>query len=90
MRTYCIAQGTLLRALWSPQWEGNLKKKGYLCMCVEKEIATHSSILHENPMGGGAWRAIVPGVSRSATNEVTEHIDIADSLCYAGETNTTL
>ena len=26
MRTYCIAQGTLLSALWWPKWEGNPKK----------------------------------------------------------------
>ena len=28
MRTYCIAQGTLLGALWWPKSEGNLKKVG--------------------------------------------------------------
>ena len=30
MRTYCIAQGTLLSALWGPTWEGNPKKRGYM------------------------------------------------------------
>ena len=30
MRTYCIAQGTLLSDLWWPKWEGNLKKRGYM------------------------------------------------------------
>ena len=25
MRTYCIAQGTQLNALWWPEWEGNPK-----------------------------------------------------------------
>ena len=30
MRTYCIAQGTLLSALWWPKWKGNLKNKGYM------------------------------------------------------------
>ena len=30
MRTYCIAQGTLLSALWWPKWEGNPKKRGYI------------------------------------------------------------
>ena len=24
MKTYCIEQGTLLSALWGPQWEGNI------------------------------------------------------------------
>ena len=30
MRTYYIAQGTLLSALWWPKWEGSLKKRGCL------------------------------------------------------------
>ena len=30
MRTYCIAMGILLGALWWPKWEGNLKKSGYM------------------------------------------------------------
>ena len=30
MRIYCIAQGTLLTALWWPKWEGNPKKRGYM------------------------------------------------------------
>ena len=29
MRTYCIAQGTLLNALWWPKWERNTKKRRY-------------------------------------------------------------
>ena len=29
MRAYCIAQATLLNALWCPKWEGNPKKRGY-------------------------------------------------------------
>ena len=29
-RTYCIARGTLLNALWWPKWEGNPKKRGYM------------------------------------------------------------
>ena len=28
MRTDCIAQGTLLRALWWPNWEENPKQEG--------------------------------------------------------------
>ena len=32
MRTFCIAQGTLLNVLWWPKWEGNPKKRGYLCI----------------------------------------------------------
>ena len=34
MVTYCIAQGTLLNALWQPEWEGNPKEGGYVCVCV--------------------------------------------------------
>ena len=30
MRTYCIAQGTLLGALWRHKWEGNPKMRGYM------------------------------------------------------------
>ena len=30
MRTYCIAQGTLLGALCWLKWEGNLKKREYM------------------------------------------------------------
>ena len=30
MKTYCIAQGTLLRVLWSPKQGGNPKKKRYM------------------------------------------------------------
>ena len=37
---------------------------------LEKEMATHSSILQyclENPMDGGAWQAMVPRVAKSGT-----------------------
>ena len=35
---------------------------------LEKEMATHSSILAwKNPMDGGSWRAIVHGVTKSQT-----------------------
>ena len=53
MRTYCKAQGTLLNALWWPNWEGNPKKRRYMymyywftCICItEKAMATHCSTL---------------------------------------------
>ena len=53
MRIYCKAQGTLLNALWWPNWEGNPKKRRYMymyywftCICItEKAMATHSSTL---------------------------------------------
>ena len=32
-KNLCAAQGTQLSALWRPIWEGNLKKRGHLCMC---------------------------------------------------------
>ena len=36
MRTYSIAQGTLLDALWWPKWEANPKKRGlYICVCAQ-------------------------------------------------------
>ena len=34
--TYCIAQGTLLNALWWPKWEGNPKKRGYMYWVGQK------------------------------------------------------
>ena len=35
---------------------------------LEKEMATHSSILTwKNPMDGGAWQATVHGVTKSQT-----------------------
>ena len=33
MRIYCIAQGTLLSALWWPKLEGNSKKGRYMYTC---------------------------------------------------------
>ena len=30
MRTCCVAQGTLLSALWGPKREGKPKKRGYM------------------------------------------------------------
>ena len=30
MRTYYVAQGTLLNALWWPEWEGGPKGRGYM------------------------------------------------------------
>ena len=52
MRTYCKAQGPLLK-LWWPKWEGNPKNEGIETGAwsvgredpLEKETATHSSIL---------------------------------------------
>ena len=32
MRTYCVAQGTLLNALWGPGWEGSPERKGCMYM----------------------------------------------------------
>ena len=56
MRTYCIAQGTLLNALWWPNWEGNPRKRGYtytcdysLC-CIEETNTTFES--NYNPIRG--------------------------------------
>ena len=32
MRTSCVGQGTLLNALWEPEWEGSPKWRGYMYM----------------------------------------------------------
>ena len=39
---------------------------------MEKEMATHSSILAWNPMDRGAWRVIVHGVTKVGHNLVTK------------------
>ena len=40
---------------------------------LEKEMAARSSILTENSMDGGAWRAPVQGLLRVRHDQVTEH-----------------
>ena len=60
-------------------------------MHVEKEIATHSSILAWISYGQGSLEGYSPwGLEESDTTEATERIHVADSLCYTAETNTTL
>ena len=49
LRTYCIAQGTLLGALWRPKWEGNprgdlrIHTADLLC-CVEINRAVQATM----------------------------------------------
>ena len=48
MRTCCRPQGTLLKALWWPKWEGNPNQRGYMYTYGSlsgKAIAPHSSTL---------------------------------------------
>ena len=74
MRTHCMAQGTLLNALWWPKWEGNLKREDIcIILCTTKEgnregngTPLQCSCL-ENPMDAGAWWAAVHGVTESWT-----------------------
>ena len=44
MRTYCIAQGTLLHPLWWHKWEGNPKERGYIytCVCIADSFCWYS------------------------------------------------
>ena len=49
-------------------WVRSLNQKDSL----EKEMATHSSILVGNPMDRGAWRATVPRVARVGQDSVTK------------------
>ena len=46
----------------------------------------------ENPMGNGAWQAIVYRVAKSQTQlkRFSRQADIADPLCYTSEIITTL
>jgi len=32
MKTYCMAQGTLLKALWWPEWEGSPEERECMYM----------------------------------------------------------
>ena len=63
MRTYYIAQETLLSDLWWPKWEGNLKK-GDTCVCMTDSLcctAETYSTLQSNytpKKGGGATMAL--------------------------------
>ena len=47
MRTYCVAQGTLLSALWWPGWEGEPRKRGYIVyvwpihFAVQQKLTRH-------------------------------------------------
>ena len=47
MRTYSIAQGTLLSALWWPKWEGNPKERRLYVhvwlshVAVQQKLAQH-------------------------------------------------
>ena len=43
MRTSCIAQGTLLSALWWPKWE-EIKKKKNQDMCIHIDDSLYCTI----------------------------------------------
>ena len=53
---------------------------------LEKEMATHSSILLGNPMDRGAWRATVHGITRVGHDLATKppplHCDPEDFVYY--------
>ena len=57
---------------WSLGWEDPL----------EEAMAAHSSVLMENPMDRGAWRAAVHGVAQSQT---TERLSTAQRVEYFHE-----
>ena len=75
MRTYCIAQGTLLSALWWPTWEGNQKREAVKnCLPVAEDAVSipesgrSPGVGNGNPlqysclgnsMDRGAWRVTV-------------------------------
>ena len=40
-RTYCIAQGTLLKGMQQPRWEGSLGKNGYMYCVWLSPFAVH-------------------------------------------------
>ena len=48
MRTYCIAQGTFLNALWWLEWEGSPKGRGYMYMASPALGAPFHSEVNEH------------------------------------------
>ena len=42
--SYCIAQETLLNAMWQARWEGSLGEKGYVYMDAESLFWTPETI----------------------------------------------
>ena len=85
MRTYCTAQGTLLRALWWPKWKGNPKKRDR-CICIGKGNSLQYSCL-KNPMDRGALQSM--GSQRVGHDWVSMYMYSWFTLC-TGETNTIL
>ena len=83
MRTYCMAQGTVLSVLWWPKWDRNPKKRDIcisicvtdsLCSTVETNNGESNGTplrysCLETPMNGGAWWAAVHAVAESDKTE---------------------
>jgi len=83
MITCCTTQGTLLRAMWWPKWEGNPKKRG-ICICIGKGNSLQYSCL-KNPMDRGALQAQSVGHD----DWLSMYMYSWFTLCI-GETNTPL
>ena len=58
MRTYCIAKGILLNALWWPEWEG-FQKRGIICIYTRS--CTVSSVQSLNRV----WLLVIPWTTES-------------------------
>ena len=58
MRTYCIAKGILLNALWWPEWEG-FQKRGIICIYTRS--CTVSSVQSLNRV----WLLVIPWTTAS-------------------------
>ena len=60
VRTYCIAQGTLLNALWSPKWEGSPERKVGICICMADSSCCAVEELMFSNCGAGedSWESL--------------------------------
>ena len=92
MRTYCIAQGTLLSALWWPKWEGNPKERGYiihtaesLCCIAEtvvKQLYSNNFFFFNSKNSGakaGGWLGKVKVSKALRSHQITHYAGRMDS-----------
>ena len=97
MRTYYIAQGTLLSVLWRPKWEGNPKKRGYKELPADAGDSISIPELGRSPGGGNGnplqsshlGSSMDRGAWWTADQEDAES-DVTDRLCVHAHGNTGL
>ena len=60
MRTYFIAQGTLPNALWWHKWEGNPKKRAYICKYIADSLCCPVELTQYCKASIFQWKLIKP------------------------------